>query len=234
MLEPSRRQPLYERVVQRLEALIRAEELQPGDRLIAERELAARLGVSRTSVRQALTALRVRGVVEVRHGDGIYLLHHADDLLGTLAEGLIESHAHLPAINEAREAIEPYAARLAARRRTDADLAALRAALELMREEIARGDAGVGGDERFHGAVMAAAHNEVLTTLYEQLAAGLATTSQASLVREGRPTRSLNDHEALLRAIEAGDEERAELTMRLHVREFSDLEMTPRDESGGR
>ena len=234
MLEPSRRQPLYERVVQRLEALIRAEELQPGDRLIAERELAARLGVSRTSVRQALTALRVRGVVEVRHGDGIYLLHHADDLLGTLAEGLIESHAHLPAINEAREAIEPHAARLAARRRTDADLVALRAALELMREEIARGDAGVTGDERFHGAVMAAAHNEVLTTLYEQLAAGLATTSQASLVREGQPQRSLGDHEALLRAIEAGDEERAELTMRLHVREFSDLEMAPRDEIGGR
>ena len=143
--------------------------------------------MSRTSVRQALTALRVRGVVEVRHGDGIYLLHHADDLLGTLAEGLIESHAHLPAINEAREAIEPHAARLAARRRTDADLVALRAALELMREEIARGDAGVTGDERFHGAVMAAAHNEVLTTLYEQLAAGLATTSQASLVREGQP-----------------------------------------------
>src|SRR5215217_3441359 len=133
MLEPTRRQPLYERVVQRLEALIRAEELQPGDRLIAERELAARLGVSRTSVRQALTALRVRGIVEVRHGDGIYLLRHADDLLGTLAEGLIESHAHLPAINEAREAIEPYAARLAARRRTAADLAALRGALDAMR-----------------------------------------------------------------------------------------------------
>ena len=232
MLEPGRRQPLYERVVQRLEALIRAEELQPGDRLIAERELAGRLGVSRTSVRQALTALRVRGIVEVRHGDGIYLLRHTDDLLGTLAEGLIESHRHLPAINEAREAIEPYAARLAARRRTDDDTAALHAALDLMREEIGRGDSGAGGDERFHAAVMAAAHNEVLTTLYEQLASGLATTSQASLAREGQPARSLADHEAVMRAIEARDEERAELTMRLHVRQFSDLEMAPRDENG--
>lgn len=232
MLEPSRRQPLYERVVQRLEALIRAEDLQPGDRLIAERELAGRLGVSRTSVRQALTALRVRGVVEVRHGDGIYLLRQADDLLGTLAEGLIESHSHLPAINEAREAIEPYAARLAARRRTDADVAALRDALAHMREEIAGGEAGAVGDERFHAAVMGAAHNEVLTTLYEQLAAGLATSSQASLAREGQPARSLADHDAVLRAIEAGDEERAELTMRLHVRQFSDLEMAPRDEDG--
>jgi GntR family transcriptional regulator, transcriptional repressor for pyruvate dehydrogenase complex len=230
MLEPGRRQPLYERVVHRLEELIRAEELQPGDRLIAERELAGRLGVSRTSVRQALTALRVRGVVEVRHGDGIYLLRHADDLLGSLAEGLIESHAHLPAINEAREAIEPYAARLAARRRTEEDLAEMRVALDGMRGEIDAGEPGVRGDERFHNAVMAAAHNEVLTTLYEQLAAGLATTSQASLVREGRPARSLADHEALLRAIEAGDEERAEMTMRLHVRDFSDLELAPRED----
>jgi GntR family transcriptional regulator, transcriptional repressor for pyruvate dehydrogenase complex len=233
MLEPSRRQPLYERVVGRLEALIRAEELQPGDRLIAERELAGRLGVSRTSVRQALTALRVRGVVEVRHGDGIYLLRQTDDLLGTLAEGLIESHAHLPAINEAREAIEPYAARLAALRRTAEDLAALGTALELMREEIGRGAPGVEGDERFHRAVMSAAHNEVLTTLYEQLAAGLQTTSQASLVREGQPVRSLGDHESVLRAIEARDAERAEMTMRLHVRAFSDLEMAPREEIGG-
>jgi GntR family transcriptional repressor for pyruvate dehydrogenase complex len=232
MLEPGRRPPLYERVVQRLEALIRAEDLKPGDRLIAERELAARLGVSRTSVRQALTALRVRGVVEVRHGDGIYLLRHADDLLGTLAEGLIESHAHLPAINEAREAIEPYAARLAARRRTAQDLAALGEALDVMRGEIARGEPGVTGDERFHTALMAAAHNEVLTTLYEQLAGGLATTSQASLARDGQPSRSLGDHEAVLRAVESRDEERAEMTMRLHVRAFSDLEMAPRDEAG--
>jgi GntR family transcriptional regulator, transcriptional repressor for pyruvate dehydrogenase complex len=232
MLEPGRRKPLYERVVQRLEALIRAEELKPGDRLIAERELAGRLGVSRTSVRQALTALRVRGVVEVRHGDGIYLLRHADDLLGSLAEGLIESHAHLPAINEAREAIEPYAARLAARRRTDEDLGALRGALGAMRDEVAAGEPGTGGDERFHSAVMAAAHNEVLTTLYEQLAAGLGTTSQASLAREGQPARSLGDHEAVLRAIEARDEERAEMTMRLHVRAFSDLELAPRDDAG--
>jgi GntR family transcriptional repressor for pyruvate dehydrogenase complex len=230
MLEPGRRRPLYERVVGRLEALIRAEDLQPGDRLMGERELAGRLGVSRTSVRQALTALRVRGVVEVRHGDGIYLLRQADDLLGTLAEGLIESHAHLPAINEAREALEPYAARLAARRRTAEDLRALHGALDLMRAEIGGGEHGVAGDERFHTAVVAAAHNEVITTLYEQLAAGLATTSQASLVREGQPVRSLGDHEAVVRAIEAGDEERAEMTMRLHVRAFSDLEMAPREE----
>ena len=100
-----------------------------------------------------------------------------------------------------------------------------------MREEIGRGEPGTAGDERFHAALVAAAHNEVITTLYEQLAAGMATSSQASLAREGQPARSLGDHEAVLRAIEGRDEERAEMTMRLHVRAFSDLEMAPRDDT---
>lgn len=223
--------PLYERVVGRLEALIRAEELRPGDRLMTERELASKLGVSRTSIRQALTALRVRGIVEVRHGDGIYLVRESSDLVGTLAEGLIESHKHLPAINEVREAVEPKAARLAARRRTDADVAAMRAALDTMRAEIADGQPGLAGDAAFHRALVAAAHNEVLSTVYEQLTPGLDQSSQASLVRPGQPECSLREHERVLDAVAGQDEEGAELAMRLHVRDFSDLEMV--DRSGG-
>ena len=220
--------PLYERVVQRLEELIRTEELRPGDRLMTERDLAQKLGVSRTSIRQALTALRVRGIVEVRHGDGIYLVREAGDLVGTLAEGLIQSHAHLPAINEVREAVEPKAARLAAVRRTDEDLTALRAALDRMRAEIAEGKPGIEGDAAFHRALVAAAHNEVLAAVWEQLAPGADQSSQASLVRPGQPVRSLAEHERVLDAVVAADAEGAELAMRLHVRDFSDLDMVDR------
>jgi GntR family transcriptional repressor for pyruvate dehydrogenase complex len=211
--------------VHRLEELIRTTELRPGDRLMTERELATRLGVSRTSIRQALTALRVRGVVEVRHGDGIYLVREANDLVDALAQGLIASHAHLPAINEVREAVEPHAARLAARRRGDEDLAAMRGALDRMREEIDAGAPGLEGDAAFHLGLIAAAHNEVLTTLYEHLMPGLAQSSQASLVRPGQPERSLGEHQRVLDAVQDADEEGAELAMRLHVRDFSDLEM---------
>jgi GntR family transcriptional repressor for pyruvate dehydrogenase complex len=227
---PAKPRPLYERVVGRLEELIRTEELQPGDRLMTERDLASKLGVSRTSIRQALTALRVRGIVEVRHGDGIYLVRESSDLVGTLAEGLIESHKHLPAINEVREAVEPKAARLAARRRTDEDVAAMRGALEDMRDEIGEGLPGLTGDAAFHRALIAAAHNEVLSTVYEQLTPGLDQSSQASLVRPAQPERSLREHEAVLDAIARRDEEGAELAMRLHVRDFSDLEMVDRGE----
>jgi GntR family transcriptional repressor for pyruvate dehydrogenase complex len=220
--------PLYERVVERLEEFIREEELRPGDRLATERELATRLGVSRTSIRQALTALRVRGVIEVRHGDGIYLVRPTADLVQALAQGLIDSHAHLPAINEVREVLEPRAARLAARRRDGENVDAMRRALDTMRAEIDRGEPGLEGDAAFHRELIGAAHNEVLTVVFENLAPGLGQSAQASLVRPGQPERSLMEHEQIFQAIAAGDEEGAELAMRLHVRDFSDLEMVDR------
>jgi GntR family transcriptional repressor for pyruvate dehydrogenase complex len=223
----SERRPLYEDVVERLGELIRVEELKPGDKLITERELATRLDVSRGSVRQALTALRVMGLIEIRHGDGIYLLRNAEEVVGTLAQGLIESHAHLPAINEAREALEPQAARLAALRRLPRDVAELRAALDEMRSQIERGETAVPADERFHRGIVVAARNEVLSALYDQLASALNQSSQASLARRGQPARSLREHEAIAEAIEAGDDQRAELSMRLHVWAVSSLDLAP-------
>jgi GntR family transcriptional repressor for pyruvate dehydrogenase complex len=69
----------------------------------------------------------------------------------------------------------------------------------------------------------------VLTTLYEHLMPGLSQSSQASLVRPGQPARSLREHERVLDAVVDADEEGAELAMRLHVRDFSDLEMVDPD-----
>src|SRR6201999_2435889 len=84
-LRPIERNPLYEVVAARLREFIDGENLQPGDRLLPERELAERLGVSRTSVRQALTAMRVMGLIEVRPGAGAYLQRPPADLVPTLA-----------------------------------------------------------------------------------------------------------------------------------------------------
>ena len=122
----------YEVVAARLQEFIDAQQLEAGDRLMSERELAERLGVSRTSVRQALTALRVIGLVEIRHGAGVYLLRPPARPGPGLASEMAGSEVDHPMIWEVREAVEVQAARLAAGRRTEADL---------------RGDAGrAGGD----------------------------------------------------------------------------------------
>jgi GntR family transcriptional regulator, transcriptional repressor for pyruvate dehydrogenase complex len=216
-LQPISRNLVYQQVADRLREFIDASQLKPGDRLMSERELAERLGVSRTSVRQALTALRVVGLVEIRHGEGVYLLRSPGDVIPTLAAEIVGSEVDHPMIWEVREGIEVQAARLAARRRDDADLEAMRSALRDMAAEIAAGADGIEGDRRFHRAISNAAHNPLLLQLIEQLADVIDRSSAASLTLAGRPQVSIEAHRAILRTIEQGDEDAAVDAMRDHV-----------------
>jgi GntR family transcriptional regulator, transcriptional repressor for pyruvate dehydrogenase complex len=222
-LQPIRRSPLYEEVVERLRTFIDVQQLKPGDRLLSERELAQRLGVSRTSVRQALTALKVGGLVDIRHGDGVYLLRPPEDVVPSLAQELLDSHAKLPAVMEVREALETQTARLAARRRTDADLREMRQALTDMAALVDAGEDAADADRRFHGAIAAASHNEFLVSLMDQLADHIDQTRRASLSRPGRLPRSLMAHDAILHAIEAQDEDAAAQEMRAHLKVVADV-----------
>lgn len=230
-LEPIRRSPLYEEVAQRLRAFIDVQALKPGDRLLSERELAQRLGVSRTSVRQALTALRVAGLVEIRHGDGVYLLGPPERVVPTLAGELLDSQAQLPAIMEVRVGLESQTARLAARRRSDAELDEMRAALHEMAAAVERGEDGAESDEAFHGAIARASRNRLLVELMSQLAEPIDRTRRGSLSRPGRPPRSLEAHRAILAAIEAQDEDGAAQAMLDHLRVVADLAFVPRDDT---
>ncbi|HWH12074.1 MAG TPA: FadR/GntR family transcriptional regulator [Solirubrobacteraceae bacterium] len=216
-LRPVERKPLYEEISDRLREFIDVNELKPGDRLMTEREVGVQLGVSRHTVRQALTALRVTGLIEIRHGDGIYLLRSPHELVPSLALELLESQADYPYIWEVRQAIENQAARLAARRRTAADLRRMRDALHAMADAVDKGEDGVAGDRRFHDAVLAAAHNPVLSKVIEQLTEAFARTSMASLSQAGQPARSLADHRLILDAIQGGDEDAAMREMRGHL-----------------
>ncbi|MDW5593388.1 FadR/GntR family transcriptional regulator [Conexibacter stalactiti] len=216
-LTPIPRSPLYEQVAERLRGYIETQGLKPGDRLISERDLAEQLGVSRTSVRQALTALRVQGLVEIKHGDGVFLLEQPGAIVPTLASEIVDSEGDHPMIWEVREAIEVQAARLAARRSSAADRAAMGAALEQMERSIAAGDDGIDGDRAFHAALAVAAHNPLLQQLTEQLLGVFDRTSAASLTLAGRPDVSLAGHREILAAIARGDEAAAAEAMRQHV-----------------
>jgi GntR family transcriptional repressor for pyruvate dehydrogenase complex len=222
-LRPLRRSRLYEDVVERLRELIDVQELKPGDRLMSERELAERLGVSRTSVRQALTALEVMGLVRVRHGGGVFITRAPDDVLPSLATKLLDSYERLPAVIEVREAIETQTARLAARRREEPDLRAMRDALQRMEAAIESGGEPADADAEFHTAIVRAARNPLLEKLWNDLAEPIDQTRRASLARPGRPPRSLAAHRDILEAIEAGDEDRSATSMREHISVVADL-----------
>ena len=219
--KPLLRTRLYEQVAEQITAWIAANGLTAGDRLPPERELAARLGVSRATLSQALVALEVIGVVAVRHGDGTVL---TTSTRSTRVIEAIRAHAdRLPEIIEARDALETKLASLAAQRRTDEDLAAIRAALDEMEQDIAAGGRGVAGDERFHGAVTVAAHSDLLAQMMGAIAELIKETRLESLSQPGRPHDSLMGHRRVADAIAAGDGPVAAAAMHDHEPKVSDV-----------
>jgi GntR family transcriptional regulator, transcriptional repressor for pyruvate dehydrogenase complex len=217
---PDRRR-LYEQLAARLLDYIEVTGLRVGDRLPSERDLAEALKVSRASVRQATIALEVRGTLEVRHGDGIYLASLPNDS-GRLMELTTQRH-RLPAILEAREALETQLAALAATRRKETDVAAMDQALDMMAADVAEGGLGEEGDRLFHEAVTQAAHSPLLAEFMAGLAGPISETRRSSLSEPGRPRRSLRAHRQILEAIRRGDVPGARQAMRRHVNMVADI-----------
>ncbi|MDQ0988909.1 FadR/GntR family transcriptional regulator [Streptomyces sp. V3I7] len=222
-LRPLSRPRLYEQVVARLREYVEHEDLHAGDNLPPERELAERLGVSRTSVRQAIVALEVQGLVEVRHGGGTYLLR--DRLDAESLETMIDRRRRLPDVLDARDALETKLAALAAERRTGKDLKEIDAALTAMAGAVERGELGVAEDKRFHAAVTTAAHSPLLAAFMGEIAVPIAESRAESLRQPGRPALSLAQHRDIAAAIHAGDQEAAARAMHHHVATVGDVKL---------
>ena len=208
---------VYTSLREDIRELIRSLRLQPGERLPSERSLAEQLGASRTSLRQALTALRVEGLIDVRHGQGMTLIRSIDDVVPPIAADILRAHPQVAAAGEVRNALEGLAAKLAAQRRDADDLEAMVAGIREMDAEIRSGAPGLGGDRTFHAAILAAARNDVLTELLGAVAEHSARFAEASLGRPEQPARSLAAHRLIFEAISARDTEEARELMEEHL-----------------
>lgn len=218
---------LFEQLADELLGYIHREQFQRGDRLPAERELAAQLGVSRATLSQALVALQVQGIVDVVHGGGSVLL---DIPAGRRVVDTVRARRNrLVEVIEARGAMETSLARHAASRRTDADLTAIGAALDSMEADVERGGLGVDGDERFHAAVTAAGHSGLLAELMGEISELVRETRVESLSQPGRPHHSLAGHRRIAEAIRAGDPVAAALAMAEHIDLVSDVALLRKD-----
>ncbi|MEC3977347.1 FadR/GntR family transcriptional regulator [Amycolatopsis sp. H20-H5] len=214
-LRPVTRPRLYEQVMAQLREHVDGQGLKTGDRLPPERELAERLRVSRASIKQAIVVLEVQGLVESRHGGGVYL--RADTLDPEPVAALVERRRRLPDVLDAREALETKLAELAALRRDDDDLDAIEAALEVMGAEIGDGRLGEDGDRLFHAAVTAAAHSALLAEFMREIGEQIAESRHESLQQPDRPARSLTQHVRIAAAIRAQDPAAAIAAMREHL-----------------
>ncbi len=222
MLRPVKRTRLYEDVVAQIQRLVRTKKLSPGDRLPSERELAAALGIGRTSVREALRTLDSMGLIEVRSGQGAFLRNIGlDPYLATIRESLSflldVKEESLVELWEVRQGLEEQIAPLAARRREGSHLAKLRRLTEEMREGLDGPDTVIRSGIAFHRTLAEAAGNAVLLTVWEAIA-GLIEKSQRRIVGiPGQAAQALAKHEALLRAVEEGDGAAARRAMQAHM-----------------
>jgi GntR family transcriptional repressor for pyruvate dehydrogenase complex len=204
--------------------------LRAGDRLPVEKDLAAELGLSRGTLREAVRALTLIGVLDTRQGDGTYVTSLEPHLLlGSLA---ITMDLHLESTElfllETRRALESHATSRAAVRLRDQELDRLRQILDdaetLLDAEDVNHDALLEHDREFHRLIVRAAGNPVLASLAESLS---GQTMRARLWREltdeGAASRTLSEHRSILAALQARDPELARIRAAVHVAGVEDF-----------
>ncbi|UFU06330.1 FadR/GntR family transcriptional regulator [Ruania halotolerans] len=205
-------------VARRLLDLFTGGSFEPGTRLPAERQLAAALGVGRSAVREALAALEILGIVQVRPGSGTYLRGTASTLLPrTLRWGLLIGSRSTAELLELRSGLETQVAQLAASRASEHDLTELRAAVDRMRESTADLGRFAAADHDFHDRLASASRNETIVDLLHVVRSLLQVYADRAVHDEDSARRALDEHEAVLHAITERDEVAAAAAMAAHM-----------------
>jgi GntR family transcriptional repressor for pyruvate dehydrogenase complex len=233
VLEPVRRSRIYEHIVDQIHALIREGRWAPGDQIPPERELAERFRVSRTSVREALRALEMQGIIESRQGGGTFVRSaDTEALVPPLAAAILRGQREMTEVLEVRELIEPAVARLAAVRATPELVSELEQILERQRQCIAEGRSFVDEDTAFHYTLARAADNHILLRLHNVILDVLRESRQTYLHVPDRPQMSLRGHEAILAAVGVHDGEAAQAASLAHITEVRDGILRAMSEAG--
>jgi GntR family transcriptional repressor for pyruvate dehydrogenase complex len=217
MFAPIERKKVYELVAERLVQEISDRRLNPGDELPRERHLAEAYGVGRSSVREALRMLESRGLIASPGSGRLVVADYANPLNQSLALLLRMHDGDLGELFEIRRILEVETAGLAAQRRSDADLGAMRTAQRTMEEGLGSAERYVDGDVRFHLAIAAATHNRVATYMMQAIRDVLHRALLSIYQIPGSPERSLGQHRQILDAIEARRPDQARERMRLHL-----------------
>jgi GntR family transcriptional repressor for pyruvate dehydrogenase complex len=192
-------------------------DLEPGTRVPSERELTLVLGVSRSTLREALQSLALLGAIEVRHGQGVFVAAQSpeadtDELVAALAKGVTQD------LMEARRIIIVEVARLAAQRRSGEDLADLEAALKAQRRAIAAHRTPAPEGTRFDIALAQAAHNEVLQGVLRSFSKLITPAARHVYdTSEDFWLPDVEQHQAIFEAIRLGDADLVAERMLAHI-----------------
>jgi GntR family transcriptional repressor for pyruvate dehydrogenase complex len=222
---------LYQQITEQIQNLVMEGTLRPGDKLPPERELAEQFGVSRTAVREAVKALREKGLVEIQPGRGTFITNSTSkvmqDSLGlimrvSLGNGVLN-------LNEVRTLLEPGIAALAAERILEEDIQILEQAVEAMDAAMHDADAFAEADLEFHLALARATQNPLIPILLDPVVDLLREHRKRIFLVEGGPQRGQYHHRRILTAVKKRDAAAARQAMCDHMQQvLVDSEAAPK------
>jgi len=218
-------QRLYQHVAQQVADLIHSGELPPGNRLPAERDLAKRLGVSRPTIREAMIALEIAGLVEVRTGTGVFV-KAAAAVVPTASPSPFDVGPSPFDLLGARLLIEPEIAAIAAVASDREMIDGIAACIERLREA-PNHDMSLAADQEFHALLARSTGNGVLVSIVDELWGGMSSPVYEALAsKTGLPDTdgmTIADHEEILRHIAARQPNAARDAMRRHLKHVEEI-----------
>ncbi|MHB8215530.1 MAG: FadR/GntR family transcriptional regulator [Candidatus Sulfotelmatobacter sp.] len=210
-------------MARQIERLI-LKKLKPGDKLPSERELAEMLGVSRSSIRDAIRGLELAGLVEPRQGAGTIVREiSTGSVVNPFASALERKKELVSELLDFRKMLEPPLAARAATHASADEISEMEEILRRQEEKQRAGEAAVAEDAEFHYSVALASDNSVVIKVLDILMDLLRDTRERSLQVEGRGQRSLAGHRRILAAIRSHDAEAAKAAMRRHIEDVEEI-----------
>lgn len=215
---------LYEQIVQQVEESIQKGTLKTGDKLPAERDLAEQFGVSRTAVREAVKALREKGLVEAFPGRGTFIMESTSHTMRLSLDRMVKTSSAEGSkfLAEVREIIEPEIAAMAATRAEAEDLATMRESVTIMDDAKKEPEAYIEADLDFHLALAEAAGNPIILSLIDSIVGLLREQRMGIFQVEGGPERGQYHHKRILEAVEHRDPAGAREAMKAHMRQVQE------------
>lgn len=224
---------LSEKIIfQITDAVVRGD-LKPGDKLATERDLAEQFGVSRTVVRDAIKTLAGRGLLQVRHGSGIFVATAEESVAGSLdvlSNTLVLQDTGLRDLFDVRKTLEARSAELAAELRTTEHVERLRGLVKDATQHLDDPKVLSERDAQFHVAIAEASQNLVLVRVMLTMLDLLTKSRMESLGIPGQAKRALADHDRIIQAIESGKPSEARQAMLDHLNQVESAIFSQRRE----
>ncbi|MGJ9382399.1 FadR/GntR family transcriptional regulator [Salipaludibacillus sp. CF4.18] len=209
---------IYLNILKEIDQIITHDKLTSGDKLPSERDLAERLKVGRSSVREALRALELLDLIETRKGEGTFIQQSGSHRLAeVLANFFLKDKQARRDVTETRKLIEVEAVRLACTRATEPQLHKLKSYIEASHATWSGGEIPVEEDYLFHKTLVECSHNNLILNIWKPLVEYSKIALKKSLSRQGRPEDSMKEHFIIYESVALGDEEKAVSALKNHL-----------------